>query len=70
MVVNLQTLVDITTCDNLIYSQGTYRFQVTYFFLNVKKNIRINLRTFTNGFFPLYSIHSFFKSANWLEREI
>ena len=70
MLSNLQSLVDITVCDNLVYSKGIFRYQVTYFFLNVASNIRVNLRTFTNGFYPLYSITRLFSSANWLEREI
>jgi NADH-quinone oxidoreductase subunit C len=67
-------LIAITCIDNLVQDKFIKnldkRFTLTYIFLDVKNNSRLNINiNFSEGYI-IQSITSLFKSANWLEREI
>lgn len=62
-----KTLVAITAVD---YPEKSERFEVNYFLLSYKLNLRIILKTTTNDITPIDSIYEIYKSAVWYEREV
>ena len=67
-------LIAITCTDNLVQDKFVKdldkRFTLTYIFLDVKNNSRLNINVNFSEGYMIQSITSLFKSANWLEREI
>lgn len=59
------TLLDLTCVD---YPDRSPRFQLVYQLLSYRFNIRLTLRTATDGSVP--SATGCFPGANWLEREV
>jgi len=59
------TLLDLTSVD---YPGRSPRFQLVYQLLSYRFNLRLTLRTATDGAVP--SASGLFPAANWLEREI
>jgi NADH:ubiquinone oxidoreductase subunit C len=59
------TLLDLTCVD---YPGRSPRFQVVYQLLSYRLNLRLTLRTATDG--SLASVSGLFPAANWLEREV
>jgi NADH-quinone oxidoreductase subunit C len=62
----LEALVDLTCVD---YTQRTPRFQLVYQLLSPRFNLRLAVRTATNGG-PPPSVADLYPAANWLEREV
>lgn len=62
-----KTLIAITAVD---YPEKADRFEVNYFLLSYKLNLRITIKTVTNGVEPLESISNVYNSAVWYEREV
>ena len=59
-------LIDLCGAD---YPEEAERFEVVYHFLSVHKNLRVRLKTRTDGSAPVPSIVGLFPAANWYERE-
>jgi NADH-quinone oxidoreductase subunit C len=59
-------LIDICGAD---YPDRAERFEVVYHFLSVHHNLRIRLKTTTDGAATVPSIVELFPAANWYERE-
>ncbi len=59
-------LIDICGAD---YPERSDRFEVVYHFLSVHHNLRIRLKTTTDGVATVPSIVGLFPAANWYERE-
>jgi len=62
-----KTLISITAVD---YPENKNRFEVNYFLLSYKLNLRIIVKVTTNDVTPINSITSIYSSANWYEREV
>jgi NADH:ubiquinone oxidoreductase subunit C len=65
---NFNSLVDINVVDYIFCNN--LRFELTYIFWNIIFEIRLGIKFLITGLLPIYSIGYFFKSSNWLEREI
>jgi len=65
---NVRALLDIVVVDYPVRLEN--RFEIVYAFWNVNLNLRIFIKTFANTVSPIFSIHTFFSSASWLEREV
>lgn len=63
---NFRQLIDIVIYD---VPGKTFRFSCLYLLLNFLQNARFILHIKTNEVYPVPSIISLYKSANWLERE-
>lgn len=61
-------LIDITAVD--YPSNPEHRFQIVYQLLSLKNNIRITVKTETDGAAPIPTVTGVFSNANWLEREV
>ncbi len=59
-------LIDLCGAD---YPDRAERFEVVYHFLSIHHNLRLRLKTFTNGVAAVPSIVDLFPAANWYERE-
>lgn len=59
-------LVDLTAVD---YPQHHQRFEVVYFLLSFKYNLRVRVTLTTDEDSPIPSVTKLFSCANWLERE-
>jgi NADH-quinone oxidoreductase subunit C len=59
-------LVDLCGAD---YPERAERFEVVYHFLSVHHNLRIRVKTATDGVATVPSIVDLFPAANWYERE-
>jgi len=59
-------LIDITAID---YPSRSLRFELVYIFLSMIKNKRLVVKTFLKVGEGIESITSFYKAANWYERE-
>ncbi len=59
-------LLDICGVD---YPDDAERFEVVYHFLSLHHNLRIRLKTRTDGIAPVPSLTGLFPAANWYERE-
>jgi NADH-quinone oxidoreductase subunit C len=59
-------LIDICGAD---YPDEAERFEVVYHFLSVHRNLRVRLKTRTDGLSTVPSIVGIFPAANWYERE-
>jgi NADH dehydrogenase (ubiquinone) Fe-S protein 3 len=55
-----QTLIGITAVD---YPEKLERFEINYFLLSYKLNLRIIIKTTTNDVTPIDSIYNIYKSA-------
>lgn len=62
-----KTLIGITAVD---YPEKLERFEVNYFLLSYKLNLRVIIKTTTNDITPLDSVSNIYKSAVWYEREV
>jgi len=62
-----KTLIAITAADFL---KEKKRFKIFYFLLSYKLNNRLILSLNTTDRLPIQSITSFYKGANWYEREV
>ncbi len=62
----LKILIDLCGAD---YPDHAERFEVVYHFLSVHANLRVRLKTTTDGITPVPSIVDLFPAANWYERE-
>lgn len=62
-----KTLIAITAVD---YPEKLNRFEITYFLLSYKLNLRINVKVVTSDIHPVHSIYTIYPSAIWYEREI
>jgi len=63
---NFRLLLDIWIVD---YPQESNRFQVNYLVVSIFNSARIRIISYTSEIHHMASLTSFFKSANWLERE-
>jgi NADH:ubiquinone oxidoreductase subunit C len=63
---NFRQLVDIVIYD---VPGKTFRFSCLYLLLSFLQNARFILHIKTNEVYPIPSVISLYKSANWLERE-
>jgi len=63
----LEQLLDIFAVD---YPFKKKRFEINYIFLNIKSIIRLVFKVALFKDFPIFSLTKYFKSANWLEREV
>jgi len=64
-------LIDITAVDYLESEGATDRFGVVYCLLNMQSGERLIVKTFVNDPDPvLPSAYSFWKGADWMEREV
>ncbi|MGO8952495.1 MAG: NADH-quinone oxidoreductase subunit C [Rhodomicrobium sp.] len=61
-----KVLIDICGAD---YPDRPERFDVVYHFLSMHNNLRVRLKTKTDGSSPVASIVGLFPGANWFERE-
>ena len=59
-------LIDITAID---YINNNKRFEIVYFFLSLKFNSRLIIKTQLTDKEEIDSIYQIFESANWYERE-
>ena len=59
-------LIDLCGAD---YPERAERFEVVYHFLSVHHNLRIRLKTTTDGVATVPSIVDLYPAANWYERE-
>lgn len=62
-----KTLVAITAVD---YPEKNHRFEINYFLLSYKLNMRIIIKVNTSDIKPLSTIYNIYPSAVWYEREI
>ncbi len=62
-----KTLISITCVD---FPEKENRFEIIYFLLSYKLNLRVMVKTFTNEISPIESITTIFPSASWYEREV
>lgn len=62
-----KTLISITAID---YTERADRFEVNYFILSYKLNIRLIIKTATNDIEPIPSIVNLYRGASWYEREV
>lgn len=59
-------LIDLCGAD---YPDRDERFEVVYHLLSVHKNMRVRVKTSTDGVSPVPSVVDLFPAANWYERE-
>ena len=62
-----KTLIGITAVD---FPERKKRFELNYFLLSYKLNIRLLIKTSTNDVTPIESIADIYKGASWYEREV
>ena len=67
LLLQFKTLIAITAID---YPENLNRFEVTYFLLSYKLNLRITLKVLTSDIIPINSVYKIYPSAIWYEREI
>lgn len=64
-------LVDLTGLDYSKYPNHTgLRFSVAYTLYSFQKNARVRIRVWTDDKYPVPSVSSVWKTANWHEREV
>lgn len=62
-----KVLIDIYCVD---YPSKKNRFELTYQFLSIINNVRLNLKVVTDESIWVHSLNTLFWSSNWAEREI
>jgi NADH-quinone oxidoreductase subunit C len=61
-----KVLIDVCGAD---YPDRAERFEVVYHLLSMHENVRVRVKTSTDGAAPVPSIVDLFPAANWYERE-
>ncbi len=64
---SFDTLIGITVVD---YPENFYRFELNYFLLSYKLNLRIIIKVLANDYSIIPSISLIYNSAVWYEREV
>ena len=64
---SFDTLIGITVVD---YPENFYRFELNYFLLSYKLNLRIVIKVLVNDYSIIPSISLIYNSAVWYEREV